>query len=65
MYHKIKTVALALLACFFVLVGNASAMDWTGITVDMTDVNSLFAIVVPALITVWGLRKVIKFANRS
>lgn len=41
------------------------AMDWTGITLDLTDVNSAFALVVPGLIAMWGMRKVVKSLNRS
>jgi hypothetical protein len=40
-------------------------MDWTGITVDTSDVLSAMAMIVPGLFVVGGLHKVIKIANRS
>lgn len=43
----------------------AFAMDWTGISLDTSDMNSAYALVVPGLIVIWGIRKVIKVINRS
>jgi hypothetical protein len=40
-------------------------MDWTGIIVDTSDVDSAMALIVPGLIVLWGFRKVIKTVNRS
>lgn len=63
---KTKSFSIAvLLTGFFVATGNAFAMDWTGVTMDLTDVNSYYALAIPALIVLWGLRKVVKSANRT
>jgi hypothetical protein len=42
-----------------------AALDWTGITVDTSDVDSAMGLIVPALIIMWGYRKVVKTVNRS
>jgi len=58
-----------LASCMFVAVAsfatNAAALDWTGITLDTTDIDSIMALVVVGLATLWGYRKVIKTMNRS
>ena len=48
------------------IVSNASAaLDWTGITLSTTDVDSIMALVIVGLASLWGYRKVIKTMNRS
>lgn len=47
------------------LVGNALALDWSGITLATTDVDSVMALIIVGLATLWGYRKVIKVMNRS
>lgn len=54
-------------ALAFVLAGanHAAALDWTGITLDTTDVDSAMALVIVGLATLWGYRKIVKVMNRS
>jgi hypothetical protein len=52
-------------ASVMVVAGNAAALDFTGITLDTTDVDSAMALVIVGLATLWGYRKVIKTMNRS
>jgi len=47
-------------------VGNAeAALTLTGITLNTADVESIMMLVIPALATLWGFRKIIKVTNRS
>lgn len=45
--------------------GNAFALDWTGVSLDTSDVDSAMALIVVGLVSLWGYRKVIKTLNRS
>ena len=63
--NKLTGYAAAVVGFSTMAVTHSFAMDWTGITLDLTDVNSAFALVVPGLIAMWGMRKVVKSLNRS
>jgi hypothetical protein len=65
MFKKIKSFIPAFVASFFVLTHNAMALDWDGITLDTSDVDSVMGLVVVGLAAMWGFRKVIKTMNRS
>ena len=64
-FRKVTGYGVAAAGVTAMAVTNSFAMDWTGITLDLTDVNSAFALVVPGLIAMWGMRKVVKSLNRS
>jgi hypothetical protein len=58
------------MAMFFVVgsVGRAYAtgtVDLTGVSLDTTSVLSLAAIILAAIGAIWGIKKLIKLANRS
>jgi len=42
-----------------------AAIDLSTVTVDLTAFEDVALVVVPALLTIWGVRKVIKLSNRS
>lgn len=42
-----------------------AALDLTTATVNTADVDKIMGLAVPALLLLWGYRKVIKVANRS
>lgn len=42
-----------------------AAVDLTGFSVDVTQVESVVAIVIVGLGVMWGIRKLIKTVNRS
>jgi hypothetical protein len=42
-----------------------AALDLTGVEANTSDVGAIMALVVPALMILWGYRKVVKTANRS
>ena len=47
-------------------VSNAhAALDFTGVTANTADVESIMGIVIAGLVALWGFRKVIKTTNRS
>lgn len=43
----------------------ASIVDVAGITVDTTALGTLGAVIVTALASIWGFRKIVKSVNRS
>lgn len=65
MFKKIAVLGSSALATVLAGVNSAFALDWTGITLDTTDVDSIMALVIVALATLWGYRKVVKTMNRS
>jgi len=42
-----------------------AAIDLSTVAVDLTAFEDVALVVVPALLTIWGVRKVIKLSNRS
>ncbi len=53
-------------AAVLVGVSNASAaLDFTGVTLDTADVDTVMLLIIGGLATLWGFRKVIKTMNRS
>jgi hypothetical protein len=47
-------------------VSNASAaLDFTGVSLDTGDVDTIMLLIIGGLATLWGFRKVIKTMNRS
>lgn len=47
-------------------VSNANAaLDFTGVTLDTGDVDTVMLLIIGGLATLWGFRKVIKTMNRS
>jgi hypothetical protein len=66
MLQKVKGFIPAIGAAVLIGTSNASAaLDWTGITLDTSDVDSVMALIIVGLATLWGFRKVIKTMNRS
>lgn len=65
MGKSIITKLLLLLCLSLVAASNACALDWTGITLATADVDSVMALVIGGLATLWGYRKVVKTMNRS
>lgn len=62
----IKRVGLMVFGAVMVAVSNANAaLDFTGVTLNTADVESIMMLVIPALATLWGFRKIIKVTNRS
>lgn len=57
--------ASAVGATFAAASNSFAALDWTGITLDTADVDSVMALIIVGLATLWGFRKVIKTMNRS
>lgn len=50
----------------FSAVGSAqAALTFTGVTLNTADVESIMMLVIPALATLWGFRKIVKTTNRS
>jgi len=45
---------------------NASAaLDFTGVDVNIADVETVMVLAIGGLVAIWGFRKVIKVLNRS
>lgn len=66
MKSRIRSLAVAAAVGFLSLAHNASAaIDWTGVTLDTSDVDTVMGLIVVGLATLWGFRKVIKTMNRS
>jgi hypothetical protein len=63
---KFKKAVLAAGAASLVAASNASAaLDFTGVTLDTGDVDTVMLLIIGGLATLWGFRKVIKTMNRS
>ena len=61
-----KVLGAGALASVLIGASNASAaLDWTGVTLNTTDVDTVMGLVIVGLATLWGLRKVVKTMNRS
>lgn len=61
-----KILAVVAIAAVLTGASNASAaLDWTGVTLNTTDVDTVMGLVIVGLATLWGLRKVVKTMNRS
>lgn len=41
------------------------ALDFSGITMNTSDVETVMGLVIPGLAALWGFRKVVKTINRS
>jgi len=66
MFNKMKVLGAGALASALIGASNASAaLDWTGVTLNTTDVDTVMGLVIVGLATLWGLRKVVKTMNRS
>jgi len=66
MNRKMKVLGAGALGAVFLGASNASAaLDWTGVTLNTTDVDTVMGLVIVGLATLWGLRKVVKTMNRS
>lgn len=65
MKKQLATIGyLAMIGCL--VAGNSfAALDFTGVTVNTTDVEAVMGIVIPGLAALWGFRKVVKTINRS
>lgn len=63
---KMKALfTLCLMSCLLASQAFAVPLDLSTLTVDTTSVTTLAGIVVAGLAGIWGLRKVVKFINRS
>jgi len=65
MFKKIVVLASGATFAVLSLSSSAFALDWTGITLATADVDSIMALVITGLATLWGYRKVVKTMNRS
>jgi hypothetical protein len=65
MYKKLSLFGASALSMVLMAANSAMALDWTGITLDTTDVDSCMALIIVGLATLWGYRKVVKTMNRS
>lgn len=61
----VKFAAVGILTGTIGIVNQAAALDWTGITLSTADVDSVMALVIVGLASLWGYRKVIKTMNKS
>lgn len=63
---RLFSMVLGMLALALSLVGNAqAALDLSGVSVDVEPVFALASIILVAIGSIWGIKKVIKLANRS
>lgn len=60
-----KIFALLLSALCMFVTNAFAAVDLTGFSVDVTQVEAVVAIVIVGLGVMWGIRKLIKTVNRS
>lgn len=61
--YDVAAVSGAVVVC---AVGKAhAALSFTGVTLNTADVESVMGLVIPALATLWGFRKIVKSMNRS
>lgn len=58
-------IAMLCVMCLVCASNASAALDWLGITLDTTDVDTVMGLIVVGLATLWGFRKVIKTMNRS
>ena len=66
MGKRISTVFVAVGLAFLGVASSASAaLDWTGVTLNTTDVETVMALIISGLATLWGFRKIVKTMNRS
>ena len=66
MKNRFRILASGAGLAYIAMASNASAaLDWTGVELNTTDVESLMAKVIIALATLWGFRKIVKTMNRS
>ena len=42
-----------------------AALDFTGVTLNTADVETVMGLVIPGLAALWGYRKIVKTMNRS
>lgn len=62
----VKRIGLMVFGSVMAAVTNANAaLDFTGVALNTADVESIMMLVIPALATLWGFRKIIKVTNRS
>lgn len=63
---KFQKVGALVVGGVLVAASNASAaLDFTGVTLDTGDVDTVMLLIIGGLATLWGFRKVIKTMNRS
>ena len=62
---KLGVLATGAAAAVLAGAGNVFALDWTGITLSTADIDSVMALIIVGLATLWGYRKVVKTMNRS
>jgi len=60
-----KSISTALALCLAFAANAFAAVDLTGFSVDVTQVEAVTAIVIVGLGVMWGIRKLIKTVNRS
>jgi hypothetical protein len=66
MKRKLFAVVGAVSAAVLGLASHASAaLDFTGVTLNTADVETVMGLVIPALAALWGFRKIVKTMNRS
>jgi hypothetical protein len=61
-----KKLFAAVLGAGLLAANNAmAALDFTGVDVNVADVETIMGLAIGGLVTLWGFRKVIKVLNRS
>ena len=62
---RLSLITAVAVAGLLAATNSFAALDLTGISADLTDVNAVMGIVIVGLFAMWGFRKVIKTTNRS
>jgi hypothetical protein len=61
-----KRFTAAVLGMGLIAATNAhAALDFTGVDVNIADVETVMGLAIGGLVALWGFRKVIKLLNRS
>lgn len=63
---RFKSVVVGAVGGLMLLASNAhAALDFTGFSLNTTDVELIMGFVITGLAALWGYRKVVKSMNRS
>jgi len=60
-----QSIVLAAMGVVIMAQTSSAALTWTGITLNTADVESAMGLIIVALATLWGFRKIVKTMNRS
>jgi ABC-type proline/glycine betaine transport system substrate-binding protein len=66
MENIMKKLTAAVLGAGLLAANSAhAALDFTGVDVNIADVETVMGLAIGGLVAIWGFRKVIKVLNRS